>query len=79
MKYLPISCDYYDELTLLAMHRTVCPVVFKDENGTVETLEASIKDIFTRSSEEFLLLSNGREIRLDRLVSVNGKALSSYC
>ncbi|MEO1263647.1 MAG: hypothetical protein AAFZ15_32845 [Bacteroidota bacterium] len=79
MKYTPISCDYYDELTLLALRHKTCPVVFKNENGTKETVEASIKDIFTRNSEEFLLLSDGREIRLDRLISVDGKILSNYC
>ena len=79
MKYSPISCDYHDELILLAMRRTICAIVFKNENGTVETVRASIKDVFTRNREEFLLLSDDREIRLDRLVNVDGKMLSNYC
>ena len=79
MKYQPISCDYYDELTLLAMRCKRCSVVFKNKNGNVETVEAVIKDIFTLKGEEFLLLSDGREIRLDQLVSVDGKELSNYC
>ena len=79
MKYQPISCDFYDELTLLALRRKQCPIVYKNEDGTEVTIETVIQDIFTRNSEEFLLLSNGDEIRLDHLVNVDGKILSNYC
>ena len=75
MKYHPISCDYYDELTLLAMRHTICPIIYQNEKGARLTINASIKDIYTRGDGEFLLLSNGEEIRLDRLVSVDGKPL----
>jgi len=79
MKYQPISCDFYDELTLLAMRCTECPIVYKNENGAEVTIRTVIQDIFTRKGEEFLLLSVGGEIRLDRIISVDGKVLSSYC
>ena len=77
--YHPISCDYYDELTLLAMRRTKCPVIYKNTEGVEVTNETVIKDIFTRNSEEFILLLDGSEIRLDHIVSVNGIQLEGYC
>ncbi len=79
MKYQPISCDFYDELTLLAMRRKPCPVIYKNEDGAEVTVETVIQDIFTRNSEEFLLLSTDIEVRLDNLISVDGKRLSNYC
>ena len=79
MKYKPISCDYYDELTILTMRHTVCPIVFKKEDGTETLINMAIKDVFTRSGEEFLLLSNGEEIRLDYLVSADGKVVPMSC
>ena len=79
MKYTPISCDYYDELTLLIMRRKECPIIYKNEKGEEVTIKTVIKDIFTRNGEEFLLLPHGQEIRLDYLVSVAGKVLRSYC
>lgn len=79
MKYQPISCNFYDELTLLAMRGKQCPVVFKNEKGEEQQIEGVIKDVFTRKSEEFMLLANGDEIRLDWLVSVDGKVLAGYC
>jgi transcriptional antiterminator Rof (Rho-off) len=79
MPYHPISCDFHSELELLALHRTVCPIVYKNEEGREEKVESFINDLFTREGEEFLLLPDGREIRLDRLVSVNGLEFAKYC
>ena len=79
MKYQPISCNFYDELTLLALRGKTCLIVFKNEDEEAQQLGAIIKDVFTRKSEEFLLLPDGKEIRLDRLVSVDGKELAGYC
>ncbi len=79
-KYKPISCDFYDELELLAMRKTPCQILFrKDAQGELQTIQGTINDLYTRNKEEFLLLSDSTEIRLDQLVSVNGKALKNYC
>lgn len=77
--YRPISCDYYDELTLFAMQRKSVCIVYKNTNDSEEKIEAILKDIVTREKEEFLILNDSREIRLDKIISVDGKKLSSYC
>ncbi len=43
------------------------------------TICEAIKDLYARNVEEFLLLPDGNEIRLDQLVSVGGKLLKTYC
>ncbi len=48
-------------------------------SGNEITICEAIKDLYTRNGEEFLLLPDGSEIRLDQLVSVGGKVLASYC
>ncbi len=77
--YVPISCAYYDELTLLVMRQTNCTVEYFDTAETPMTVVGKIKDVFSRTGEEFLLLSTGQQIRLDKLISVNGKKPSLYC
>jgi Rho-binding antiterminator len=77
--YQPISCDFHSELELLALRRIVCPIRYLGEQGSTIEIEACISDLYTRNGEEFLLLPGGREIRLDRLISVNGILLSNYC
>lgn len=78
-KYQPISCDYYDELEIVAMRQTVAEIIFKNEKEEEITISTKIKTLQTRNSEEFLILENGDEIRLDKLLSMNGKVVKNYC
>ncbi len=83
--YQPISCDFHSELELFALRKQPVEITYRslapttaDESSETTICEA-IKDLYTRNSEEFLLLPDGTEIRLDQLVSVGGKVLASYC
>jgi Rho-binding antiterminator len=78
-KYQPISCDFYDELELLAIRKTVAKIIIRNDANEIEEIQNSIKTLYTKNKEEFLVLDNGKEIRLDKLVSVNGIELKNYC
>jgi len=78
-KYQPISCDFYDELELLALRKTVAKIVIRTEENENKELQNVIKTFYTKDKEEFMVLGNGEEIRLDKLVSVNGIELKNYC
>jgi Rho-binding antiterminator len=77
--YQPISCDFYDELEARATLRRPCRIEFRDATGQSQTLEAVIKDLYIRSKVEYMFLSTGLEIRLDHLISVDGKFLPEAC
>jgi Rho-binding antiterminator len=83
--YQPISCDFHSELELFALRKQPVEITYLSlaPNTTADSLETTIceaiKDLYTRNGEEFLLLPDGTEIRLDQLVSVGGKVLASYC
>ncbi|HET6569615.1 MAG TPA: hypothetical protein VFG50_16740 [Rhodothermales bacterium] len=78
-KYEPIDCNFYDELTLRATYRRVSEVRYRDEAGVERVVRAVIEDVFTRGPEEFLKLEGGLEIRLDRILSVDGILLPGAC
>ena len=67
--YIPIDCNFYDELVLLAMHKTritFIPNTYKVEEGDY------IADLITEASkEEFLVLKSGIKIRLDNIANVS--------
>ena len=67
--YIPIDCNFYDELVLLAMHKTritLIPNIYNVEEGDF------IVDLVTKSSkEEFLVFKSRIEIRLDDISSVS--------
>lgn len=77
--YQPISCDFYDELEARATLRRPCQIVFRDASGQDQAVDAVIKDLHIRSKVEYMLLSTGLEVRLDHLISVDGKPLPEAC
>lgn len=71
--YTPISCDYHSELEWLALQKKSCNIVYLGADGSQQHIRARIADILTREQQEFILLDNGSRIRLDALISVDGK------
>ena len=67
--YIPIDCNFYDELVLLAMRKT--KITFIPNHFNVEEGDF-IKDLVTKpSKEEFMVLNSGKEIRLDLISNVS--------
>lgn len=75
VSYLPISCSYYDELEALATLRKKCLIVYKNEAGEQQETTAVIKDFYIQDKVEYMLLSDGRQVRLDHIIQVDGKPL----
>lgn len=78
-KYQPINCSYYDELEAIATLRKMVEVEYYDNNLPVKVNNVGINDLFTKESEEFVVLTNGLTIRLDRLIQVDGKPVILSC
>lgn len=74
-KYVPISCEFHDRLEAWATTRAECTIEFVTVAGTRESQNSIIEDVFACDGKEFILLTNGDRIRLDRIESVNGHRL----
>jgi Rho-binding antiterminator len=72
--YVPIDCGYHDRLLDLATRRRECEVVYRDESGAERAARGRIEDVYSRGRAEYLRLSGGETIRLDRLRLVDGHA-----
>lgn len=77
--YKPISCDFYDELEAYATQKKIVAVEFETPEGHMRHCEVRIVNLETRNKEEFVLLDNGLEIRLDYIHSVNGHLMPDHC
>ena len=77
--YVPINCSYYDELEAAATQRRTVRIIYRDEHGKEQELMTRIKDLYARNKEEFMVLENDLEFRLDRLVSIDGKVPPAVC
>ncbi len=78
MLYVPISCDFYDELELRALRGKPVALHYQKADQEVR-ITAWIRTFETRNKEEFMQLENGEEIRLDRLISIDGIQQKGYC
>ncbi len=70
--YKPISCGLYDQLEAYAVKKTMLEIVYLDENEE-KTIKEYIVNFKTLNKEEYLILSNGLEIRLDKVIKVSDK------
>lgn len=77
--YQPISCSFYDELEALATLKQNCTIVYKDTEGQEKTIQSKILNLYTREKVEYMTLENECSIRLDQLISIDGKILKNYC
>jgi len=77
--YQPIDCNYYDRLEAWATLRTVCRILYRDENEQQQEVSAIIEDVYTALKVEYMRLDNGLTIRLDKLVAVNDIPLPDHC
>ncbi|MEH2242806.1 hypothetical protein [Nostoc sp.] len=73
-----VDCDFHDELEALATLRQQCRIVYRNAVDEVVEVQERIVDVYAANKADFLRLKDGTEIRLDRIVSVNGKPIA-YC
>ena len=71
--YQGVSCSFYDELEALATLHRICTIRYRTETGAATSIESKIIDLYTANKSEFLKLQDETEIRLDHLISVDGK------
>lgn len=77
--YQPISCSYYDHLEALAVRGVAVQLLYVADTGTETEVHTRITDLLTRDGVEYLYTDTGAEIRLDKLLSVNGLAPDLSC
>lgn len=70
--YRPIDCGLHDELLARATLGRPTEITYLDQDGVQRTVRDRIVDVFARERAEYLRLAGGLEIRLDKLVSVDG-------
>lgn len=76
--YTPVSCDFQDVLESLATLRQKCQIIYRDGTDELVEVQGLIVDIYAANKADFLKLDDGTEIRLDKIVSVDDKKVSSY-
>jgi Rho-binding antiterminator len=70
--YCLVDCGFHDQLEALATLRQTCRISYRAVTEEIVEVQSQIVDVYAANQADFLKLKNGTEIRLDRLISVNG-------
>lgn len=70
--YRPIACAIHDRLEAIAVKRREGVFLWQSSGGGTASAVSRIRDIRVRDGAEFLVLTDGTEVRLDRLRKVDG-------
>jgi Rho-binding antiterminator len=76
--YQPISCSFHDLLLEKATFKAYCKIQYFSEIQEFQTVNAVIKDVFTRHKAEWMELADGTTVRLDKIVAVDGLLAPNY-
>lgn len=71
--YVPVDCGFHDELESLATLRQECLIFYHNATGEIVERRDRIADVYAANKADYIKLTDGTEIRMDHLVSVNGK------
>ena len=69
-KYQTVSCHFYDELEALAVKKVLSNITYLENENEIN-VEDLIVDFKTKNKEEYLILNNGTQIRLDKIKKIN--------
>lgn len=78
-KYIPIDCNFYDRIEAAIVQRRTVQLEYRDAQGHPLSVSTRLQDTQTRKGEEFLLLPSGEEIRMDRILRMDGVAVPVSC
>lgn len=70
--YNPISCDFFDQLEI-AIQRKIPSTIIYFNNDEILTSKGLVVTLLVIKGKEYLVLNNKQEIRLDLIISFNGK------
>ena len=71
--YNPISCEFFDQLNVAMQRKIPSTVVYLKDEETKETVKGIVKTMEVVDGKEFLVLDSKEKIRLDTVLTFNGK------
>jgi hypothetical protein len=69
--YKPVDTDLVDDLEHFAVDKIHVRIVYLDHTSTREELRGHIAEVFTKDHQEFLRMTDKREMRLDQILEVH--------
>jgi len=70
--YNPISCEFFDQLDISIQRKIPSTIVYYN-NEKIETIKGLVTTLLVIKGKEYLVLNTKQQIRLELIISFNGK------
>lgn len=74
--YHPARCEIQSLLREYLTSSKLAEIVYRDDAGQVQTTHDVIRDLFSRAGQEFIFLGRGHMVRLDHVLTLDGKTVA---
>ncbi|MDK8463661.1 hypothetical protein [Marinobacter sp. SS13-12] len=74
--YHPVRCEIQSLLREYLTSSKLAEIVYRDDAGQVQTTHDVIRDLFSRAGQEFVFLGRGHMVRLDHVLTLDGRTVS---
>lgn len=73
--FRPINCETQNLIRHHLMSSRLVEIVYRDNAGQIQTTHDTIRDLFSRAGQEYLGLSRGQLLRLDHVLTLDGRVI----
>lgn len=71
--YNPISCEFFDQLNVAMQRKIPSTIVYLKDVETKETVKGIVLTMEVKDGIEYMILKSSEKIRLDTVLTFNGK------
>ncbi|WP_121626818.1 transcriptional antiterminator Rof [Poseidonibacter antarcticus] len=71
--YNPISCEFFDQLNVAMQRKIPSTIVYLKDEETKETVKGIVLTMEVKDGIEYMILKSSEKIRLDTVLTFNGK------
>ena len=72
----PIPCEIRTLLREYLTSARLAEIVFRDDAGQIQTTHDVIRDLFSRAGQDFIYLGRGQMLRLDHVLTLDGRLIA---
>lgn len=71
-----VSCEIQNLLREYATSSRLAEIVYRDGAGQIQTCHDVIRDLFSRAGQDFICLGRGQMLRLDHVLTLDGRLIA---
>jgi Rho-binding antiterminator len=76
-KYISVACGLYESIELAVIRKSMIRLNYKTSDGNLSEISDQPINLISKNKAEFVLLKSGLEIKLDKILTIDGITFDS--